>query len=185
MKSYFLTQGIVSHTSTLTHTHSCSHSFWEMFSPQRKCFLHGVGKSERQKLRWRKWFSEWVWAYECAHVCMCECGCVCLHCETIVCEEIWLCGSVSWCALVIISWKWYSLLKSSRKKKGLLPSFSCIWVDWQRDPTVYIAQGTTYLITCDGTWWKIKWEKECIYICVCGGYTHTHTHTHTLGHFVV
>ena len=33
-----------------------------------------------------------------------------------------------------------------------------------------------YLVTYDGTWWRIMWEKECVYT-----HTHTHTHTHTPG----
>ena len=35
-----------------------------------------------------------------------------------------------------------------------------------------------YPVTCDGTWWRIMWEKEYKYMCV---YTHTHTNTHVRG----
>ena len=41
-------------------------------------------------------------------------------------------------------------------------------VDGQWDPAVEHRE--LYPVTCDGSGWKIMWEKECI---------HTHTHTHT------
>ena len=39
-------------------------------------------------------------------------------------------------------------------------------VDKQWDPAVLHRE--LYLITCDGTWWMIMWEKECKYICITG-----------------
>ena len=47
-------------------------------------------------------------------------------------------------------------------------------VDKQWDLAVYYRE--LYLVTHDGTWWKIMWEKE---------HTHTHTHTHDLGNFAI
>ena len=111
------------HASTLTHTHMhtliCSHSFWESFSPSEFLplwFSHSVKKTFSL---WRKHFSEWVWAW----VCMCECGCMW---DYSLCEKIWLHGSVSWCGLVIVPWKWYSLLKCNRTQKELLPSLGIL-----------------------------------------------------------
>ena len=39
-------------------------------------------------------------------------------------------------------------------------------VDKQWDPAV--EQRELYPVTCDGTWWKIMWEKEyvCVYVCI-------------------
>ena len=39
-------------------------------------------------------------------------------------------------------------------------------VDKQWDPAVEHRE--LYLVTCDGAWWRIMWEKECIYVCVTG-----------------
>ena len=37
-------------------------------------------------------------------------------------------------------------------------------MDKQWDPSVWHRE--LYLVTCNGTWQKIMWEKEYIYICV-------------------
>ena len=50
---------------------------------------------------------------------------------------------------------------------GLVDENCCIGSGW----TVWsccVEEGTMYLITCDGKWWKIMWEKECAYICITG-----------------
>ena len=46
---------------------------------------------------------------------------------------------------------------------GLEDENSCIWSGWAMR-SCCISQGTIYPITCDGTWWRIMWEKECIYM---------------------
>ena len=46
---------------------------------------------------------------------------------------------------------------------GLLDENSCIW-SGRAMRSCCIAQGTINLITYDGTWQRIMWEKECIYI---------------------
>ena len=53
----------------------------------------GVEESERQKLRWRKQFSECLWAYECVCVCVYLRVCVCM-CVTLAYEKICLWGSI-------------------------------------------------------------------------------------------
>ena len=41
-----------------------------------------------------------------------------------------------------------------------------------------------YLVTCYGTWWRMMWEKEYIYVCVCvyktGSLCHTAESNRTL-----
>ena len=48
---------------------------------------------------------------------------------------------------------------------GLVDENSCIW-SGQAIRSCFTAQRTIYLITCNGTWWRIMWEKEYIYMCV-------------------
>ena len=36
----------------------------------------------------------------------------------------------------------------------------------QWDPDV--KHWEIYLVTYDGAWWGIMWEKECIHVCVAG-----------------
>ena len=38
-------------------------------------------------------------------------------------------------------------------------------MDKQWDPAVWHRE--LYLVTCDGTWWRIIWEKEFVCVCVC------------------
>ena len=39
-------------------------------------------------------------------------------------------------------------------------------VDKQWDPAIKLRE--LYLVTCDGTWWRIMWEKKiCVCVCVC------------------
>lgn len=81
----------------------------------------GVKESERQKLRWKKLFSECLWVYEC--VCIYLRVCVYM-CVTLACEKICLWGSIQWycsCPLKIIqSFKVY------KKKKKLLTSLGIL-----------------------------------------------------------
>ena len=39
-------------------------------------------------------------------------------------------------------------------------------MDKQWDPAIYSTGNYIYLVTCDGTWWRIMGEKECIYVRV-------------------
>ena len=45
-------------------------------------------------------------------------------------------------------------------------------VDKQWDPAVQHWQ--LYVVTCDGAWWRIMWEKECV--CI---YTYIYIYTYT------
>ena len=40
-------------------------------------------------------------------------------------------------------------------------------VDKQWDLAIYKVNSELYPVTCDGTWWKIMWEKKCAYIYIC------------------
>ena len=46
---------------------------------------------------------------------------------------------------------------------GLVDENSCI-LSGQAMRSCCIAQGTICLITCNGTWWRVMWEKMCMYI---------------------
>ena len=39
-------------------------------------------------------------------------------------------------------------------------------LDWISNEILLYGTGNSYLVTCDRTWWRIMWEKECIYIWV-------------------
>ena len=39
-------------------------------------------------------------------------------------------------------------------------------MDKQRDPA--LQPWELYLVTCDGAWWRLMWEKECTHVCVIG-----------------
>ena len=43
----------------------------------------------------------------------------------------------------------------------LIDANYCIWSGKKWDTATYHRE--LYLVTCDGTWWMIIWEKECIY----------------------
>ena len=51
-------------------------------------------------------------------------------------------------------------------------------LEWiSNEVLLYRQHRELYPISCDRTWWKIVWEKECVcvYICI---YTHIHIHTY-------
>ena len=39
-------------------------------------------------------------------------------------------------------------------------------VDKQWNPA--LQHWELFLVTCDGAWYRIMWEKECVYVCVTG-----------------
>ena len=58
----------------------------------------------------------------------------------------------------------------------LLRLQNCLLKIWRAMRSCCIALGTIssqYVVTCDGAWWRIMWEKECVCVCVW------------LGHFAV